>query len=303
MADTLTTNYDLVKPEVGGSSDTWGTKINANLDAIDAAIAAALAAGNAAATTAGAAIPKAGFAAITGDLGFTKTDPRVNLYSGNGSHGYGIKATASNSATGDLEILSVGGTVLVALTNAGLLDPKGGLDTTGAGRAKGAPGFTTGTGVEFGVESGQGVIRAITRPSTLIDLLLLGAKVELYHGATKRLETSTAGVTVTGAVSDTTGDVRRVGSRVVTANGAVAAGDMNAIVEKNAAGDVTLTLGTGLGQRGDAVTFVNSSTSGNMTVARSGTVIYNEGVDADVVLGPGSLATIVRSNTSNRWVS
>lgn len=60
MADTVTSNYSLVKPEVGASTSTWGTKLNQNLDTVDSQMKSNADAAAAAAATANAALPKSG---------------------------------------------------------------------------------------------------------------------------------------------------------------------------------------------------------------------------------------------------
>ena len=61
MPDSVTTNYHLLKPEISSSPDTWGNKLNGDLDLVDAQMKRnADDAANAAAAAAAAGVPIGG---------------------------------------------------------------------------------------------------------------------------------------------------------------------------------------------------------------------------------------------------
>lgn len=136
--------------------------------------------------------------------------------------------------------------------------------------------------------------------AAIVDLLDAFAR---KAGATFTGAVSGTTLTMSGTVSDAAGNVRRVPPVVANANTTLSAAHLNAVVEKSNTGTYYYYLNAGVGAQGDAITFLNSGTSGSMYVsAGSGVSLIRNGATYGGEVKPGSMMTILRTATTNKWV-
>lgn len=145
--------------------------------------------------------------------------------------------------------------------------------------------IVNGTG-RIDIETGTGNIDLLGKDGTeAMAKFIPDGAVELYHNNSKKIETTSSGVTVTGTVTDSIGPLRRVGITAVSATGNLSANDAGKLLRST--GTITLTIPSGTFTAGDMISVFNVGT-GTITIAQgSSTTLYNS---ADASTGNRTLA-------------
>ena len=146
--------------------------------------------------------------------------------------------------------------------------------------------------------NGNGVVLGKTDGENTARFLTDGA-VELYYDNSKKFETTSAGVTVTGTVSDSIGELRQIPSRSVSSV-TLATSDVGKAILATS----TVTVPNSTFSAGDAVTIINNSGS-DITISKSISTMYlaSDGSSTNRTLATRGMATIWFASSTVAYIS
>ena len=127
--------------------------------------------------------------------------------------------------------------------------------------------------------------------------------VEAYYDNSKKFETTSSGITVTGTVSDSGGDLRSLVVNSQTSAYTLVAADAGKMI-KITTGGVTCPNGAGF-SAGDMITILNESGSDQTITEGGGATLYNtaDGTTGNRTLAGRGVATIVMTGSSAYYIS
>jgi len=127
--------------------------------------------------------------------------------------------------------------------------------------------------------------------------------VEAYHDNSKRLETTSSGITVTGTVSDSLGTLRSLPVNSQTSAYSLVAADAGKLI-KITTGGVTCPNGESF-SAGDMISIMNESGSDQTITQGGGATLYwtADGTTGNRTLGARGVATIVMAGSSAFYIS
>ena len=126
--------------------------------------------------------------------------------------------------------------------------------------------------------------------------------VELYHDGTKKIETTAAGVTVSGSVTDDKGNLRSIPAASKSSAHTLVAADAGKVIYTSSGG---VTVPNSVLSTGDAITIINNSGSDQTITQGSGFTLYNT-ADASTgnrTLAGRGMATIWFSSSAGGYIS